>query len=52
MKVKRVIIFTDGASRGNPGPAAIGATIEDEQGRLITHLSQAIGLATINEAED
>ncbi len=51
MKVKRVVIFTDGASRGNPGPAAIGATIEDEQGKHITFISQPIGLTTNNQAE-
>ncbi len=46
-----MVIFTDGASRGNPGPAAIGAVIKDEQGRLITSLSQAIGRTTNNQAE-
>ena len=51
MKIKRVVIFTDGASRGNPGPAAIGATIKDEQGRLISSISQRIGLTTNNQAE-
>ncbi len=49
--MKRVIIFTDGASRDNPGPAAIGATIKDEQGRLITSISQGIGRTTNNQAE-
>lgn len=51
MKVNRVIICTDGASRGNPGPAAIGATIKDEQGKLIARISQRIGQATNNQAE-
>ncbi len=51
MGLKKTIIFTDGASRGNPGPAAIGVTIKDEQGRLITSLSQRIGKATNNQAE-
>ena len=46
-----MVIFTDGASRGNPGPAAIGATIKDMQGRLITSISQPIGRATNNQAE-
>ena len=50
-KVKRVAIHTDGASRGNPGPAAIGATLKDEQGRLIASISQRIGWATNNQAE-
>ena len=51
MKVKRVIIHADGASRGNPGPAGIGATIRDEQGRLIASISRGIGRATNNQAE-
>jgi ribonuclease HI len=51
MKVKRVVIFTDGAAKPNPGPAAIGATIKSEQGRLMASISQAIGRATNNQAE-
>ena len=51
MKVKKVIIHADGASRGNPGPAAIGATIKDEAGRLLASISQRIGQATNNQAE-
>ncbi len=49
--MKRLIISTDGASQGNPGPAAIGAAIKDKQGRLIASISQAIGRATNNQAE-
>ena len=49
--MKRVVIFTDGVAEPNPGPAAIGATIKDEQGRLITAISQPIGRATNNQAE-
>ena len=51
MKIKRVVIFTDGAADPNPGPAAIGATIKDERGRLIDSISQGIGWATNNQAE-
>ena len=51
MRLKRVVIYADGASRGNPGPAAIGVTIKDERGRLITSISQRIGKATNNQAE-
>ncbi len=51
MKTERVVIFTDGTAEPNPGPAAIGATIKDEQGRLITSISQPIGRATNNQAE-
>jgi ribonuclease HI len=48
---RKVIINTDGAARGNPGPAAIGCTIKDEWGNLIASLCQRIGRATNNEAE-
>jgi len=51
VKIKKVVICSDGASRGNPGPAAIGATIKDEQGRLITSISQPVGRTTNNQAE-
>ena len=51
MKIKRVVINTDGTAEPNPGPAAIGAVIKDEQGRLITSISQPIGQATNNQAE-
>ena len=51
MRLKQVVIYADGASRGNPGPAAIGATIKDKRGRLITFISQRIGRTTNNQAE-
>ena len=51
MNTKKVIIFTDGASRGNPGPAAIAAIIQDEAGKPIASLAQRIGTTTNNEAE-
>lgn len=49
--IKKVVIHADGASRNNPGPAAIGATIKDEQGRLLATISRSIGRATNNQAE-
>jgi len=51
VRLKRVVIYADGASRGNPGPAAIGAVIKDERGRLIASISRRIGKATNNQAE-
>ncbi|MBA7652719.1 Bifunctional protein [subsurface metagenome] len=51
MNIKRVVIFADGASRGNPGSAAIGATIKNKRGKLITFISQRIGRTTNNQAE-
>jgi len=45
------LLYADGASRGNPGPAAIGVVIFDDQGRERHRISQAIGRATNNQAE-
>jgi len=43
-------IYTDGASRGNPGLAAIGLVIK-KQGQIIGEYSRTIGQATNNQAE-
>ncbi len=51
MTTRTLVINADGASRGNPGPAAIGATIKDENGRLLASVSQRIGRTTNNQAE-
>jgi len=48
---KKVTVWTDGAARGNPGPAAIGVIIRDGEGRLISRLSRRIGTTTNNQAE-
>ena len=45
------IIHTDGASRGNPGPAAIGVTITDENGRQVAAISRRLPDTTNNKAE-
>jgi len=47
----KLIVYTDGGSRGNPGPAAIGVVICDEQGAPLKRYSESIGEATNNEAE-
>lgn len=43
-------IHTDGASRGNPGPASIGVVIELPNGEIKTY-HQTLGIATNNYAE-
>ena len=45
------IIYADGASRGNPGPASIGAVVYDDSGRELHTVSRRIGRTTNNEAE-
>ncbi len=47
----RLVLYTDGASRGNPGEAAIGAVLYDEEGDRLGDLSEAIGVTTNNVAE-
>ena len=47
----KLIINTDGASRGNPGEAAVGLIIQDESGRLVFKGGRYLGEATNNEAE-
>ncbi len=44
-------IFTDGASRGNPGPAAIGVVFRQKNGPALAVHSEAIGRTTNNMAE-
>ena len=44
-------LFTDGGSRGNPGPAAYGFVLEAEDGTVIDARGEAIGTATNNVAE-
>jgi ribonuclease HI len=49
--LKTLRLRTDGASRGNPGPAAIGVVIEDDQGTKLRTFHRCIGVRTNNEAE-
>ena len=49
--VDKLILNVDGASRGNPGPAAIGITVKNEKLRLLASISKTIGVATNNQAE-
>ena len=44
-------IYTDGGSRGNPGPAAVGVVIKDQSNKVIHQFGQTIGKATNNVAE-
>ncbi|MFI4972114.1 MAG: ribonuclease HI family protein [Candidatus Dormiibacterota bacterium] len=48
---KTLRIFSDGASRGNPGPAGLGVVIEDDQGMRLRGLHRWLGVTTNNEAE-
>ena len=50
MTSRSLIIYTDGGARGNPGPAAVGVVISDDD-QDVAAFGQAIGSATNNEAE-
>lgn len=47
----KLTIYTDGASRGNPGLASYGYAIFNEDGSVAYEEGQAIGIATNNVAE-
>jgi len=44
-------LSTDGGARGNPGPAAYGYVLEDEDGTVLAAHGERIGVATNNVAE-
>jgi len=51
-KVSKLKIYTDGGSRGNPGPSATGWLIYDAQNlELLTYGGKFLGESTNNEAE-
>jgi ribonuclease HI len=51
LSTDKIIIYTDGAARGNPGPAAIGVVLKDIIGNTITTVCRTLGVRTNNQAE-
>lgn len=50
--MEKIIVYTDGGSRGNPGPSAIGVLILNDKNEIIKKYSQYLGdNFTNNEAE-
>lgn len=49
--MKQFILHSDGASRGNPGPAAAGIVIQTPDGVIWTEEGIYLGVLTNNEAE-
>ena len=47
----KLISFSDGGARGNPGPAGIGAVLYNEKNELLEELSRYLGETTNNQAE-
>jgi ribonuclease HI len=51
MTAKRAMLFADGGSRGNPGPAALGARLVDADGNVLREIAEYLGVTTNNVAE-
>ena len=49
--MQSLVVYTDGACRGNPGPAATGWLIRNEHGQIIDEGGSFLGRRTNNEAE-
>ena len=51
LSMEKIVCYTDGGARGNPGPAGAGAVISKADGTVIAALSEFLGNATNNFAE-
>ncbi|MDD3399672.1 MAG: ribonuclease HI family protein, partial [Candidatus Pacebacteria bacterium] len=50
--MEKIIIYTDGGARGNPGPGGIGVVIADNKGKVLKEYGEYLGEnITNNEAE-
>ncbi len=47
----KLTVNVDGGARGNPGPAAIGVVVRDEDGEVLAERAERIGRSTNNVAE-
>jgi ribonuclease HI len=47
----KLVVNVDGGARGNPGPAAIGAVVQNAGGEVLEERGERIGTATNNVAE-
>jgi ribonuclease HI len=47
----KATLYADGGSRGNPGPAAYGAVLQDENGNTLREVAAFLGTSTNNVAE-
>lgn len=48
---EKITLYTDGGSRGNPGPAGVGIVIVGVQGKILKEISKFLGKQTNNFAE-
>jgi ribonuclease HI len=49
--IEQLTIYTDGAARGNPGPAGAGAFLTGPDGETVDEVTEYLGEATNNVAE-
>jgi ribonuclease HI len=49
--LSKLKVFTDGASRGNPGESGIGIVVTDEKDNILKKWNEYLGKATNNQAE-
>ena len=49
--MSKLIIYTDGGARGNPGPAGAGAVVYDEKKNKAAEVKKYLGERTNNQAE-
>ena len=49
--MNKLFLYTDGGARNNPGPAATGFVLKDEEGQVVKKGGTFLGVATNNEAE-
>jgi len=49
--LSKIKVYTDGASRGNPGTSGIGIIIYDENNFILSSWNEYLGIATNNQAE-
>lgn len=49
--MEKIICYTDGGARGNPGPAGAGVSIQDKDGNVLAEVSEHLGNGTNNYAE-
>jgi ribonuclease HI len=47
----KLTVNVDGGARGNPGPAAIGVVVRNDDGAVVEQVGETIGTATNNVAE-
>jgi ribonuclease HI len=47
----KLTVNVDGGARGNPGPAAIGVVVRNEDGAIVEQMGETIGKQTNNVAE-